>query len=291
MIKCAFLTMDDEAGFVIDDEHAYEPLADLGWQVSAVSWRQKEIPWGEFDAVIIRSTWDYPPLLTEFLQVLEEIDQQTRLANTLDIVHWNLNKTYLRDLEEKGIGIVPTLWGDDLDEATLSSSFEKLGCVEIVIKPVVGANGQDAYRLSNPVGPELSEELERTFHDRAFMIQPFMQNVIDEGEYSLFFFNGSYSHAILKTPAQSEFRSQEERGATIKVTRPVPLLMQRGLQALAYVSPAPLYARIDFVRDERNDFRVMEMELIEPSMYLRMHPAAPQRFARALDEWFHQSEQ
>jgi hypothetical protein len=112
-----------------------------------------------------------------------------------------------------------------------------------------------------------------------------MSKVIEEGEFSLFYFNGTYSHAILKTPTGAEFRSQEERGATIKAARPEARLLQRGMQALDCVSPAPLYARIDFVRDEYGDFRVMELELIEPSMYLRMHPEAPARFARAIDEW------
>jgi glutathione synthase/RimK-type ligase-like ATP-grasp enzyme len=286
MKTCAFLTLKDPADFVIDDKHAYEPMANLGWDVSAVPWCQQDKPWSDFDAVIIRSTWDYPPVLQQFLQALEEIDQQTRLANPIKLVWWNLSKTYLRDLESAGIGIVPTLWIDDLDEAALRSAAEFSEQGDRVIKPVVGANGVDTYHLSNSSTPALTEELVSVFHQRPCMVQPFMHNVISEGEFSLFYFNGHYSHAILKTPTINEFRSQEERGATIKLVRPQALLRQRGFQALECVSPKPLYARIDFVRDERNDFRVMEMELIEPSLYLRMHPDAPLRFARAIDEWF-----
>lgn len=286
MKTCAFLTLKDPADFVIDDKHAYQPMANLGWDVSAVPWCQKDKPWSDFDAVIIRSTWDYPPVLQQFLQTLETIDTQTRLANPLELVWWNLSKTYLRDLESAGVGIVPTLWIDDLNEAALRSDMEFSTSGDRVIKPVVGANGVDAYHLSESISPELTEELLTVFHQRPCMIQPFMDNVIAEGEYSLFYFNGHYSHAILKTPTANEFRSQEERGATIKLVRPQALLRQRGFQALECVSPKPLYARIDFVRDDRNDFRVMEMELIEPSLYLRMHPDAPLRFARAIDEWF-----
>jgi glutathione synthase/RimK-type ligase-like ATP-grasp enzyme len=286
MKKCAFLTMDDRTGFVIDDEHVHETMADQGWEVSALAWKQQQVPWSDFDAVIIRSAWDYPPYVTEFLDVLQEINEQTRLANSLELVHWNLSKTYLRDLESKGIGIVPTLWGDDLDETTLLSSMEALGSSEMVIKPVVGANGEDAFHISRSTSPEQLENVARLFHKRAHMMQPFMSNVISEGEFSLFYFNGKYSHAILKTPTGSEFRSQEERGATIRAARPEARLLMRGLQALDCVSPAPLYARLDFVRDDNGDFRVMEMELIEPSLYLRMHPEAPTRFARAIDEWF-----
>mgnify|MGYP001827616814 CR=1 FL=1 len=285
MKRCAFLTLEDEKDFVIDDKHAYQPMHDLGWHVSAVPWTQTNTSWADFEVVVIRSTWDYPPRLTEFLQVLEHIDAQTLLANPIELVHWNLSKTYLRDLESDGVGIVPTIWVDSLDADTLQSAQKTLGKGGSVIKPVVGANGQDAFLLSDSVGSERVEKLVNLFHQRPCMIQPFMGQVITEGEYSLFYFNGHFSHAILKTPTGAEFRSQEEHGATIKLTRPKALLMQRGFQALERVTPTPRYARIDFVRDKRNDFRVMEMELIEPSMYLRMHPDAPLRFAHAIDNW------
>jgi glutathione synthase/RimK-type ligase-like ATP-grasp enzyme len=286
MKTCAFLTLKDPADFVIDDEHAFEPMADLGWDVSAVPWCQTERPWTDFDAVIIRSTWDYPPVLQQFLETLETIDAQTRLANPIELVWWNLSKTYLRDLESAGVGIVPTLWVDEPDEDTLRYAMASSAPGDHVIKPVVGANGVDAFHLPELIPDARMDELVGVFHRRPCMIQPFMPNVISEGEFSLFYFNGQYSHAILKTPAAEEFRSQEERGARIKLVRPEARLRQRGLQTLECVSPRPLYARIDFVRDERSDFRVMEMELIEPSLYLRMHPDAPLRFARAIDEWY-----
>jgi hypothetical protein len=110
MRHCAFLTLDERGDFVIDDEHAIAPLAELGWEVSTLSWRQTGIPWSRFDAVIIRSTWDYWNDAPTFLETLARINRETRLANPLDLVHWNLAKTYMRDLEGKGIGVVPTLW-------------------------------------------------------------------------------------------------------------------------------------------------------------------------------------
>ena len=262
MKRCAFLTMDDETGFVIDDVHAHAPLTALGWQVTSPSWRQCQVPWSEFDAVIIRSCWDYPPLVTEFLDVLEHIDNVSRLANPLELVRWNLSKSYLRDLEAQGVGIVPTLWADDLDETSLMHSLDRLNTTTVVIKPLVGANGEDTFCISSSEDTGQVEKIIRLFRNRAHMVQPFMDKVITEGEFSLFYFNGKYSHAILKKPANSEFRSQEERGATIKAARPEARLLQRGRQALESISPAPLYARIDFVRDDDGDFRVMEMELI-----------------------------
>lgn len=286
MKQCAFLTLDVRGDFVIDDEHAVQPLADLGWQVSIVSWRQREIPWSHYDAVIIRSTWDYWNDVDGFLEVLQTIDASTRLANSLQLVRWNLAKTYLREIEQKGVAIVPTFWPQQLDAVSVDGFFGQLACAEIVIKPVVGANGEDTFRLRRGFDPAELSGIMPLFRNRPSMVQRFMPCILAEGEYSLFFFNGDFSHAILKVPATGEFRSQEERGAEIRPVRPERKLLQRGQQALQTIDPTPLYARIDMVRDEAGDFVVMELELIEPSLYLRTDPGAPARFAEALDHWF-----
>jgi hypothetical protein len=286
MKQCAFLTLDERGEFVIDDEHAVEPLAALGWQVSTLSWRQTATPWNRFEAVVIRSTWDYWNDVPAFLEALARINRQTRLANPLDLVHWNLAKTYLRDLQGKGVGVVPTAWLDGLRPDAVADCAAQLDSDDLVVKPVVGANGEDAFRISPRDGPRRLQEVADRFRGRACMVQPFRCNVLVEGEYSLFFFSGDFSHAILKVPMAGEFRSQEERGAEIHPIVAEARLLARGRQALAAVSPAPLYARIDFVRDAAGDFEVMELELIEPSLYLRTDPEAPGRFARAVDRWF-----
>jgi len=284
MKNCAFLTLDETGDFVIDDAYAIEPLTALGWQVSTLSWRQSVHDWSDFDVVIIRSTWDYWNDVPAFLDTLEEIDRKTLLANRLDLVRWNLAKTYMQDLQQKGIGIVPTLFTNSLEADFFSTYQRRLATDEIVVKPVVGANGEDAFRLSKYDTVERLEGIAACFHNRDCMIQPFMSNIIKEGEYSMFFFAGRYSHAILKVPAESEFRSQEERGAEIRSAVPDEKLLLRARQAMDTLSPSPLYARIDFVRFE-DDFLVMELELIEPSLYLRMDPFAPGRFAASIDQW------
>jgi hypothetical protein len=102
MKKCAFLTLDETADYVIDDNHAIKPLSELGWQVSTLSWRQTARPWGDFELVIIRSTWDYQNDVPAFLETLEHINTETLLANRLALVRWNLSKTYMRDLQQRG---------------------------------------------------------------------------------------------------------------------------------------------------------------------------------------------
>ena len=175
-------------------------------------------------------------------------------------------------------GRIQALWGVSL---TVNKG-------EIVA--VVGANGEDAYRVSERDKPERLERICARFPNRDCMIQPFMLNIINEGEYSLFFFGLQYSHTILKSPAGSEFRSQEEHGAEVRPTTPPARLRERADAALAALTLRPLYARIDFVRDAADDFLLMEQELIEPSLYLRTDPAAPDRFATALAAWFDRTE-
>lgn len=288
MKKCAFLTLDERGDFVIDDEHAIAPLTELGWHVSVVSWRQTGTPWSTFDAVVIRSTWDYWDDVPAFLETLMQIDRESSLENSLETVRWNLEKTYLADLERQGIGIVPTIWPGEVRPESFESFAQELGSEELVIKPVVGANGQDAYRVtpSDPLRRRVGISA-RFVEPRRALVQRFMPMVRTEGEFSLFFFNGEFSHAILKVPAEYEFRSQEEHGAEILAVVPEQDLLERGYQALGVLPEVPLYARIDFVRDLNGDFLVMECELIEPSMYLRSDPGAPMRFARAIDQRFH----
>ena len=286
MNKCAFLTLDERGNFVIDDEHAIEPMAALGWKVQTVSWRPTTVPWSDFEAVVIRSTWDYWNDVPGFLATLESIDACTRLANPLSLVRWNFEKTYLRDLEEKGIGTVPTLWPQALLPGDIETFCRQLDSNELVIKPVIGANGEDAFRVSAGDDPDRLKRVCDRFRDQKAMVQRFMPHILQEGEYSLFYFNGDFSHAIRKIPAASEFRSQEERGAEILAVAPDERLHQRGQLALAALETKPLYARIDFVRDGNDDYAVMEQDRIDPSLYLRMDPVAPERFAQALDCWF-----
>jgi hypothetical protein len=302
MKRCAFLTLDDSAGFVIDDELANEPLRVLGWSVDTIPWRRPGVEWRAFDAVVIRSPWDYQDDPTDFLDVLEAIEASgAPLYNGLDIVRWNLEKTYLRDLAAVGVAVVPTLWRERLGPGELRGLFRELGVDEAVVKPVIGANADGAFRLDRHAAEARASEVEAFYARRALMAQPVVRSVLEEGEYSLFYFDGEYSHAIVKTPKASDFRVQEEHGGLIRPLEPEDGLLAAGLsvvdrlaEAVSHRGPVPrpgpgpaeppLYARVDLVRpDDGGDFQLMELELIEPALYFRMDPDAPGRFARALD--------
>lgn len=273
--------MDSLAGYVSDDELTVEPLRALGWLAETVSWRDKTVDWNDFAAVVIRTTWDYQKSPDEFLKVLRTIDKsRARLENSLQIVSWNLSKLYLRELAASGIKIVPTLWdAENFDEESFQAWLRYFKTDELIIKPVVSATAEFTYRLR-----EFAPALRQVFAARRFIVQPFMPDVVAEGEFSLFYFDGVYSHAILKTPKARDFRVQEEHGGIITAVAPEAKLLDAGRRALEFVTPVPLYARIDFVRDSADDFCVMELELIEPALYFRMDDGAPKLFAQKFDE-------
>ncbi|MFH5884322.1 RimK family alpha-L-glutamate ligase [Halalkalibaculum sp. DA3122] len=288
MKECAFLTMDNLDDFVHYDYLLKDPLASLGWNVSDISWRTREVDWSRFDVVIIRSPWDYQQDPDRFMNVLKEIDHSTaRLENALELVQWNIDKTYLRDLEQRGVNIVPTRWGrksDKLDQQKLLSWFDYFDAEEIVLKPTISAGADDTYRLTITKAKQRVDELAEVFADRAFMVQPMMQNIVDEGEFSLIYFGEEYSHTLLKTPKPHDFRVQEEHGGRLKTVEPEKELRRVSDQLMAKIEPTPLYSRVDMVR-EGDSFSLMELELIEPSLYFNMDPGSPERFANFLDRW------
>ena len=282
--------MDSLDAFVAYDELAIPPLGALGWTVDTVSWCA-DADWAAYDVVVIRTPWDYQDHPEAFLEVLERIDRSTRLENGLDVVRWNLDKAYLRDLEARGVPIVPTRWLDQLGADALADLFDALGTDEVVVKPSVSANADGTFRLRRGDRDRQLEAVRalaaHTAAGRGVMAQPFVPAVVEEGEYSVFAFAGEVSHAILKTPASGDFRVQEEHGGRIRGVEPAPELAAAADRAFAAVEAAVgqtlLYARADLVR-WAGDWVVMEMELIEPSLYFPFGDGSAARFARALDD-------
>lgn len=280
--RCAYLTMEDIGDFVTDSDLSIAPMAELGWEVEMLPWR-RDVDWNDYDLVYICTPWDYQNDVAAFLRVLEAIERSSaRLVNSLDLVRWNLDKTYLSDLEMRGAEIVPSLFFDRFDTARVAACFAAHDTGKIVVKPVVGANADHIFVLGEPLPDELVGELEQTYARRPFFVQPFIDSVQTEGEYSLFFFGGDFSHAILKKPRAGDFRTQEEHGADILSIEAPAALVATARKVLGVVNPQPVYVRADFVRDSDNRFRLMELELVEPSLYFRTDPDSAGRFAKAL---------
>ncbi len=285
-MRCAFLTMDDTSGWCIDADLGVAPLERLGWSVEWVPWRRASVDWDRYRAVYVGVPWDYPEDPARFLDVLSAIDRSAAtLVNDLSLVRWNLSKSYLRDLQTGGAPIVPSRWFESFDPAGVEGSFEWAGGGPIIVKPVVSTSAADTFLVAREEYSDLRPRLAKTFDDRPFVVQPFIRSIRDEGECSLFHLAGEFSHAIVKTPKAGDFRVQEEYGATIATLEPSAELIAAADRVLRLVAPAPVYSRCDFVRGRDRRFVLMELELIEPSLYLRTDSAAPERFAKAFDDY------
>lgn len=284
--KVAFLSTDNLENFFTYDKLLFEPMKKIGWIAEEISWKIEEVNWNDYSSVIVRSTWDYQNDSEKFLDVLEKIDKVSHLENNFELMKWNMNKNYLFDLEKKGVRIVETIWEKNFKTETANHYFERLKSNEIIIKPNISANADNTFRLTREKLNEKLHELEKIFADREFMVQPFMQNIVDEGEYSLFFFNGEFSHCVLKRPKEKDFRVQEEHGGKFKSVGPSEQQKTIGKNIIDKLAVLPLYGRTDLVRTADNDFALMELELIEPSLYFNMDSESPTRFTNAFAERF-----
>ena len=284
MPRVGFLTTRLAAGYVTDDDLVLPHLRDRGIDAEFLRWREPA-DWAAFDLVVVRSTWDYQRDLEAFLATLAAIHAATRLENPLDLQRWNIRKTYLRDLEAAGVPVVPTAWRPGLEPGALESLFDAADADELVIKPVVGSSGEDAWRLRRTDARARERELLRLFRRRPLMAQPFLPAVLDRGETSVVWMDGAVSHALRKTPRPGEFRSQEEHGGRVEPVRPDAALLDAAARVAAVVDAraggAPLYGRVDFLPGP-DGWLVGELELVEPSLYLRVDPEAPARFAEAV---------
>jgi len=284
----AFLSTDHLEGFFVYDELLVTPFNQEGWEVETVSWHNKEVDWNAFDYVIVRSTWDYQQYPAEFQACLEVIASSTAtLLNPLNLMKWNIEKTYLKDMQKQGVDIVPTVWADTFSVEFLEAQFSHFDTSTLVIKPILSANADDTFKVTRENLPSLLPTLVTCFSHRKHMIQPFAQSIVDEGEYSLFFFNHKYSHGILKTPASGDFRVQEEHGGQLTLISPTEDMLRVAIQSLQAMPTKALYARVDLVRIN-NLWAIMELELIEPSLYFNLDKASPERFVQAMLAWHSQ---
>ena len=282
MKKCIFVSCKKLDGYVFDDDLAFSEFARRGWSVQWVPW---ESPIEQFlgaDAAIVRTPWNYTENRENFLNKMQQIeDLAIPLFNPSRVMNENSDKIYLKSLAKKGIPIVPTLFLDDLSEVVLHDFFSRYSTKKAVIKPRVGASAIDTFVLHVANIAEDTKRLSCLFEQRPFMLQPFIESVISTGELSFIFMNDQLSHVIRKVPKSGDFRVQEEYGGEITLVRPAEGDLAQARDVVEAIGESLLFARVDMVRGDDGSLSLMELELTEPSLYLRMDPAAPERLAEA----------
>lgn len=254
------------------DAADYERL--FGTSLSMRQWRDPG-NLNEFDLVMPLLAWGYQREATYWDAQLNAW-QGLPFANPLQTLRWNTNKTYLLELEARGVPIVPTLAAPSFCIEDLKAARTLFGDVALVVKPTISGGADGTYRL-DPGDPIPTEVMLCEM-----LVQPLVPAIADEGEFSLFYFGGEFSHAILKRPASGEFRVQEQFGGTEIAVEPPSTSQALAGEALRAVQEQPLYARVDMVRGIDGSFRIMELELIEPSLFLRHAPDRGALFAEAV---------
>lgn len=280
MKRIALATSAEFASLTDDDRLLVEPLARLGISAEPAVWSDPSFPWTSCDAVIIRSSWDYHLRLLEFLGWIAWLEKAgIGVWNRPAMLRWNANKNYLRDLEVKGIPIVPTLWPEG--SMSLPDQLHELGWTQAVVKPRVSATAHQTRLVSIDDAESAQPLLDELLRGPGVMVQRFMKAIQTRGEWSLIFFNGEYSHAVIKTPKSGDFRVQHDFGGQERGMEPPLSISEAASRVVTALDTVPLYARVDGVESE-GSFLLMELELIEPALFLSLRSDAAARFATAI---------
>ncbi|MBC6365180.1 RimK family alpha-L-glutamate ligase [Algoriphagus sp. AK58] len=277
-----FSTGAYDTNTIDEDKLLSEILTELGVSHEIQAWSDPNVDWSSFSLLLIKSTWDYFDFYPEFLLWIEKIKALgIPVLNDLDIVRWNSSKDYLLEIESQGF---PTIAGVMLEKGskpTLDQIQKKVNSDTIVVKPLVSGGAKNTLRIPVSEWSNFEEKVTELVKEEAFLAQPYVKEVSEVGEYSLIFFNQQFSHAVLKTPAKSDFRVQHYYGGTIQEIQPDSSLLEPAQKLIDTFGKGTLYGRVDGVLID-GVFYLMELELIEPYLFLGLSDKAIPNYREAL---------
>lgn len=282
MRRICFVTCRTWPGISESDRLVQRALETRGATVEARAWNAPGAEWDGFDAIVLRSNWDYhfePDAFLAWLDRLERVG--ARVVNPPALVRWNLSKTYLLELARAGVPTVATVILEEETRMGLEAVMAARGWSRVVMKPVISASAHDTRLVSAATMDEAAAALRSGAIRRPVLVQPFIEEIQTRGEWSLVFIEARPTHAVLKRPAPGEFRVQPRLGGTVETREPPDGVQAVACAALAALPVSPLYARIDGVETAAG-FQVMEIEVNEPGLFFLHAPAAAARFAEAL---------
>jgi len=284
-LTVALVTYDARRDVTDDDRLLADELSARGVSVHAAPWSDTSARWSSFDAVVVRSCWDYFLRPVEFHAWLDALESEgARVFNDVRTLRWNADKSYLRDLESRDVAVIPTRWLERGSAPSLRELRRTTGWSELVVKPTVSGGAHRTW-CALP-GAEAADDarLATMIDDSAVMVQPLVAEIEREGEWSLVFLGGRYSHAVLKRPRSGDFRVQREHGGSLEAAEPCTAVIAAAARVLANTPTdhePPLYARVDGCIVD-GELQLMELELLEPELFLRCAPSAPARMAETL---------
>lgn len=282
----------------VDDQPFIAALEAAGHDVVVAPWDAAGLDPAVFDVCVLRTTWDYQERLAEFLQWARRMAESTRLLNPLPVVEWNTHKSYLRELEAAGIPTLPTEWLDCGGTADVRTLMERHRWSRGFIKPAIGSTARETLPfMADDEGLAAAQaHVDRLQPGEDLMLQAYCADVEAEGEWSVFFISGTATHAVRKIPVAGDYRVQDDFGATDERIPLDPVLVRHGQAAMSFaaqrcgIDGPLLYGRADFLREPAGEFCLIELELVEPSLFFRHDPSAAERMAAALPDYVNPSE-
>jgi glutathione synthase/RimK-type ligase-like ATP-grasp enzyme len=281
-VRVAFVTYEGLPELNADDRRAAAALNDLGLRTDAVRWDDSRADWLAYGAVVLRSTWDYHRRVDEFHAWIDRMEAiGARLWNPPRVLRWNSDKRYLARIAHPSLAPPPTAILERGTAINLQALLEARGWDETVLKPAISADGFLTERTSRERAALDQSVLDAMLGRGDVVVQQLMPEIRTNGEISMMFFGGVFSHAVSKRPQAGEFRVQERLGGRIARTDPPPALVEHARALLDAHAPGCLYARVDVVATAER-FVLMEVELLEPSLYFEHYPPSARAFALAI---------
>lgn len=253
-----------------------------GLKVDIAYWDNPTYEWQETKSVFFRTIWDYFERFDEFWEWLEQVKTKTRLINSYELIKWNIDKHYLKDLSSWGIETVPTYFADKGCNMKLHEIAKRNQWKDLVIKPAISASAFKTYKiLANEI--QANEKLFNSLvQERNMLVQPYFETITQLGEASLMVFDGKFTHAILKKAQPGDFRVQDDFGGTVHNYIPTKAEINFAEKVFETCKTKPVYGRVDIVWDNDKNFYLSELEIIEPELWIRNYPKCAERIAEAV---------
>ncbi len=283
--KIAFVTSSVKPDFASNDLHVVDSLKSAGAEVIPLPWDDDGVEWNAFDLVVLRSCWNYQLHPEKFQRWIDQLEhEKVNLANSVMAARWNLHKGYLKELCQQGVHTPETVWVPKGTTCNLSSLINTKQWNRAVVKPAISANALNTFLFSVSDAAQQQAKFDTLVAHGDMLIQKFMPEVQDQGEWSLIFFNKEFSHAVIKRPSSKDFRVQHDFGGTATPAEPPSFVLQQAEKIIDLIKEPLLFARVDGVVSE-NKFILMELELIEPVLFLETENGSAQAFAQAMTNY------
>lgn len=268
----------------LEDNLVKEALEKLDMKVARKSWSDPNFDWSSTKFILFRTTWDYFDRFDEFMNWLDQVSKVTTLLNSGNIIRWNIDKHYMLDLQKAGVHICETYFIEKGSTASLQELVNKYKLETFVIKPCVSGGAFHTYKIKKEEIEEYETLFQKLISDYSMMLQPFQYNIVSKGEISMMVMNGTYTHAILKTAKEGDFRVQDDYGGSVHDYVASPEEIAYAENAVKSCPEMPIYARVDVFLDNHNKLALAELELIEPELWFRNHPEAADELAKGIQQ-------